>query len=406
MKDFSETAKDADHTFKLEDAKVETLLSVSRLGSRFLRAASQEEIFQLLLDTINDQIHPSSISVMLLDEKSEYLQIVASLGLSKDIIEQAKIKPGQQISGRVYQSKIPLTINRKNLRLEMGELASLLTRNELSAAISFPLISRDKAIGVINISQTDDRVQYLNSEMELVSILAQFTVTALENIRLSRQKEEMVRIRTLFEQYVSPDVARLLIDRDHQLLDLGTIQDLTVLFADIRNFTLLVQRLDLHTLRTFLNDFFNLFTKTVYENRGTLDKFMGDGALVIFGAPIVQDSPADDAVKTGKEIVRLFADLRRRYQKKNPVFADIGLGIGIGCGEMFIGNLGSEKRLDYTVIGSGVNIAQRLASLSDGDTVMFTDAVLEKLKTSVGISGTETMELKGFDQIFVVHQAA
>lgn len=403
---FSYKGSNGAQSLELEDEKVRTLLPVYRLGSRFLRAGSKEEIFQLLLETVHDQIDPSSISVMLFDEDRGYLKIVAARGVSKKIFEEVKIKPGEQIAGRVFKDKTPLVINCRDQNLLEEECTSLSRREELGTAICFPLMSRDKAVGVINISQRVKGAKYRRSEIELVSILAQLTVTALENISLISQKEEMIRIRTLFEQYVSPDVARLLIDQDHHLLEIGTIQDLTVLFADIRNFTLLVQRLELNTLRLFLNDFFSLFTMTVYEYQGTLDKFMGDGALVIFGAPVVQENPADHAIKTGKEILKRFNSLRQRYQQQNPVFADIGLGIGISCGEMFIGNLGSEKRFDYTVIGAGVNVAQRLASLTAGDTVLFTDDIRERLSIGVDINKTEKMELKGFAERVIVHQAA
>jgi adenylate cyclase len=199
-------------------------------------------------------------------------------------------------------------------------------------------------------------------------------------------------------------VARLLIDRGHQLLEIGTIQDLTVLFADIRNFTRLAQGLDLPTLRRFLNDFFNLLTMTVDQHQGTLDKFIGDGALVIFGAPVAQDNPADQAVTTGREILKRFTALREQYQEQNDVFDDIGLGIGISCGEMFIGNLGSAKRFDYTVIGAGVNVAQRLASQTEGDTVQITSDIGARLSIAFPVIKTETVKLRGFDELITVHQ--
>lgn len=392
--------------FELEDEKVLTLLPVYRLGSRFLKAISRHEIFQLLMEAVQDQIDPSTISIMEFDEERGYLKIVAASGLPEKIVRQAKIRPGEQISGRVFASRKPLIVNGRGQNLHDDEYRDLLHRHNLSAAICFPLITRDKAVGVINISQIGEGRTYRSSEVELVSILAQLTVRALEYISLVSQKEEMIRTRTLFEQYVSPDVARLLIDQGHEPLEIGTIQDLTVLFADIRNFTKLVQRLDLQTLRSFLNDFFNLFTMTVYEHQGTLDKFIGDGALVIFGTHAARENPADQAVTTGREILKRFTWLCERYQAINGVFADIGLGIGISCGELFIGNLGSEKRFDYTVIGAGVNVAQRLASQTEGDTVQFTSDIQARLTIAVPVLKTKTVELRGFDECITVHQTA
>ncbi len=402
----TDNGRDKTAAAELEDEKILTLLPIYRLGSRFLKAESKLEIFQLLMEAVRDRLNPSTISIMEFDEDSGYLKIVAASGLPANIVRQAKIIPGEQIPGRVFENRTPLVVNGLDQDPPDNAYRDLLGHHDRSAAICFPLVNREKAVGVINISQAGEGRTYRSSEVELVSILVQLTVAALENISLVSQKEETIRIRTLFEQYVSPDVARLLIDQGHELLEIGTIRDLTVLFADIRNFTRLVQRLDLRTLRSFLNDFFNLFTMTVYEHRGTLDKFIGDGALVIFGAPVAQENPADQAVITGREILKGFTSLRQRYQKHNDVFGDIGLGIGISCGEMFIGNLGSEKRFDYTVIGAGVNIAQRLASLTEADSVQFTSDINARLSINVPVTKTETVELRGFDERITVHQTA
>jgi adenylate cyclase len=279
-----------------------------------------------------------------------------------------------------------------------------LSRIELSSSISFPLVSKNDSIGVINLNRHDERKRFSHSDIELVSILAQLTVTAIENLRLSRQRQENARIRTLFEQYVSPEVARMLLDQGDAMMELGTIQTLTVLFADIRNYTLLVQNLSLPDLREFLDAFFEMFTRVVYDHKGTLDKFMGDGALVIFGAPCEHENPAEAAVNTGKETVHRFRSLRQRYAQRNELFLDIGLGIGISSGEMFIGNLGSRERFDYTVVGPDVNIAQRLASGTDGDKVLCTDLVLRACRRITPRLPAATMQLKGFAEPIIVHE--
>ncbi len=216
-------------------------------------------------------------------------------------------------------------------------------------------------------------------------------------------RADLARIRILLEQYVSADAARMLADEPEQLPEQGTIKDLTVLFADIANFTQLVQRIELPFLAEFLKEFFELFTTIVYGNMGTLGKFMGDGALAIFGAPVALDDPADRAVRTSETLLKQFQPLYRKYRQKEAAFKDISLGIGISTGDMFVGNLGSNRRFDYTVIGVGVNAAQRLATLSAGDSVLFTDAVLKKMTTAKEIVKTEKLLLKGFDEPIVVH---
>ena len=218
-----------------------------------------------------------------------------------------------------------------------------------------------------------------------------------------RNSADLVRDRILYEQYVSPDTAEMLIEGGGRFPENNTIEDLTVLFADITSFTRLVQRVDLKFLADFLKEFFELFTSTVYQNGGAIDKFMGDGALAIFGAPIALDDPADRALTSGLLLLKQFQPLCGKYQRKAAEFERINLGIGISSSEMFIGNLGSDRRFDYTVIGAGVNAAQRLASLSGGGTVLFTDDVLKRLAEPIEISKTEQVLLKGFDEHVSVH---
>ncbi|MBT8328583.1 MAG: GAF domain-containing protein [Desulfofustis sp.] len=394
--DIKETSEKDDRT------RLETLLPVYRWGRRLLKAESEEQICSVVGDALHEQLGATSLSVMLLDETTSSLQIVASRGLPKQVIDQSQIEPGERISGRVFETKRPLIIHRDEETSE--DIESLLSRVELSASLSFPLVSNNDAIGVINLSHHGDQKRFSRSDLELVSILAQLTVTAIENLRLSAQKQESTRIRTLFEQYVSPEIARVLLDQGGATMELGKIQTLTVLFADIRNYTLLVQNLSLPGLREFLDAFFEMFTRVVYENKGTLDKFMGDGALVIFGAPIEHDNPAESAVNTGKQIIHRFRALRKDYLKRNKFFSDISLGIGISSGEMFIGKLGSRDRFDYTVVGPDVNIAQRLASGADGDKVLCTDLVLKACRRITPRLPAESMHLRGFIDPITVHE--
>ena len=401
VKGFSESGQILEGDRVKEGDRLRVLLPMYQFGSRLLKAESEKEICDLVGEALQEQVGATAFSVMLLDAAS-CLRIVSSRGIAEQVIDQVRVKPGERISGRVFDTKTPLLIDRSDQSPE--DIQALLTRKELSASISFPLVRRNESIGVINISQQDGGRRYNSSDIELVSILAQLTVTALENIRLTRQKQENAKIRTLFEQYVSPDVAKILLDQGQQTVEIGTILKLTVMFVDIRNYTFLVQHLKLPALREFLNDFFDMFTRVVYKNQGTLDKFMGDGALVIFGAPVDHLRPSEAALRTGKEAINAFRSMRQRYLARDKIYAQIGLGIGISCGEMYLGNLGSKERFDYTVIGPDVNIAQRLASSAEGDKVLCTDGVLKEQKERVKSVGSRTMRLKGFDQPIMVHE--
>jgi adenylate cyclase len=153
----------------------------------------------------------------------------------------------------------------------------------------------------------------------------------------------------------------------------------------------------------FLNSFFDMFADIVFSRQGMLDKFMGDAALVIFGAPVKIANPNVSAVSAAQQIMVKFEKLRILWVEKNKIFAKVGLGIGISRGPMFLGNVGSSKRLDYTVIGSDVNIAQRLASETASGQILITDRVQATLSEEFFVKSEKDMLLRGMQSEVTVY---
>ncbi|MGB3221736.1 MAG: adenylate/guanylate cyclase domain-containing protein [Desulforhopalus sp.] len=385
-----------------EVARMKILLPLYNLGQRFIAATSEHEIYEELADAVSREVKVPSVSVMMFDERSQTLKVVAYRGLRSSYIENLQIKPGDQIAGKVFQSESPIILNTSQQHLNHPYL-ELMNRKEISAAISFPIASKNKILGVLNVSETQNGMRFSEADVELLSIIAGQAMMALENFRSNREREEISRIRGLLEQYVSPEVSNLLIKSKEDLLNVGGVQQLTVLFADIRNFTLLVQYLEPVQLREFLNSFFDMFGSIVFSYKGMLDKFMGDAALVIFGAPVELANPNIAGVSAAYKIMIEFDKLRVIWEKKNNIFAKVGLGIGMSRGPMFLGNVGSSQRLDYTVIGPDVNIAQRLASETVSGQILITDRVQETLNGRFPVCSEKNMMLRGMEAEVTVY---
>ena len=393
-------------TLKIADmrediTRMRTLLPLYALGKRFFAAETEQSIYEELVDAVAQEISVQYVSVMMFDPLTQMLKIVAYRGLKTEIVKDLTIKPGEQIVGKVFQSESPAILNRDSQYL--SPYIDLLHRKDLSVAISFPIASRGKVLGVLNVSETRNRTEFSEADTEMLSIIISQAMMALENVRYIREREKNSRIRALLEQYVSPEVSNLLMDNKKDLLEVGKVQELTVLFADIRNFTLLVQQLPPVTLRFFLNSFFELFAQIVFSFQGMLDKFMGDAVLVIFGSPVRIDNPSNAAVLAAKIIMREFEQLRLSWVQKDSIFEKIGLGIGISRGPMFLGNVGSVRRLDYTVIGTDVNIAQRLAAESLSGQILITDRVYNQLNGQFQIKFDSQRQLRGMESEVTVY---
>lgn len=384
-----------------ENTRLRTLIPLYQLANTFLKATSSQEIYDELVRVIHRELKPSSVSLMLLDKNCGDLRIVSSKGLKPGLEETVRLQPGEKIAGWVFSHGKPLILNRSSQ--SSTPFTFLLERNEIAAAISYPLVLRGEATGVVNVSNRSDDVEYSQADMELLSVICGQAIMALENVLAILEREKAVRLRTMFEQYVAPEVAEFLLNRDGQMLDVGEVKDLTVLFADIRNFTSLVQHISPEELRAFLNEFFELFTNVVFNFQGTLDKFMGDAALVLFGAPVPIDHPPRAAVQAAISIMEGFEILRDEWAKKSPWFLKIGVGIGISSGEVYLGNVGSEKRLDFTVIGTNVNIAQRLASETNSGQILITESVSRSVADTFTVKKEGARLLRGLEHDIQVY---
>jgi adenylate cyclase len=362
-----------------ENSRLRALLPLYGLGENFLSSTSPPDVLESLLDVIADQTAADSLSVMLYDEEEGFLRIAASRGIPEEMVAKIRIKPGDKIAGRVFEERKPVILNQETQN--DSRFADLLKRPEIVSAVSFPMIVRDRILGVLNVSYTDGDIRFADSDIEILGILSTQAALALENIRTRESMAQEARLQALLEQYVAPEVAKVLLASDADLIrGLGAVKVATVLFADIRNFTGMVQQLPLPVLRDFLNEFFQVFTETIFEYRGTVDKFMGDAVLAVFGALIELDNASLTAVETALAIRERFAALKKEWQKRDSFFDSIDLGFGITRGEMFMGNVGSARRLDYTVIGTEVNIAQRLASAATSFRIYITEEVREDLE--------------------------
>jgi class 3 adenylate cyclase/CheY-like chemotaxis protein len=222
------------------------------------------------------------------------------------------------------------------------------------------------------------------------------TVIQKENTELKKQVKQM---RNLIEHYMAPEVAAILLNRQELNPRMrGAMRPLTILFADIRNFSFLAQRIPVTELRDFLTEFFDMVADVVSSWQGILDKFMGDAALAVFGAPVPQGHANLSAVSAAIDIQKKFEDLRKQWAFRFEPFLEIGLGIGISSGNVYQGNIGSSRRLDFTVLGAEVNIAQRLASDTTGSQILMTETVYHEVADTITAREEKEKKLRGIQE--------
>ncbi len=231
-----------------------------------------------------------------------------------------------------------------------------------------------------------------------------FVADAVYAQRLAKDREraEKERTRVIFGQYVSESIAARILDAAHGPLLEGETRTVTVLIADIRGFTRLLQTIGPEQVVHTLNEYFTRMIDVIARFDGAVNKFIGDAIVVLYNAPVNQPDANQRALDTARAMQAAVAIMnQQRAQSDAP---SIHIGIAIDMGAAVCGNVGSPKRLEYTAIGAPVNTAYHLASLAPADAIYITEQVYQALNRAVPAALAERVELKGGTGVLNVYQ--
>jgi adenylate cyclase len=215
--------------------------------------------------------------------------------------------------------------------------------------------------------------------------------------RYVTEGREKRRYASTLIRYVAPSIVEAMM-KDRRLTELSNEKrDLTVLFSDIRGFTSLSEKVSVDVLVKTLNEFLNAMVTVIFDNGGTLDKFVGDCVMAFWGAPIPQPNHAELAARSALEMQAALERLNQKWRAQGR--PELRIGVGINTGEMILGNIGSQQRMDFTVIGDNVNLASRLESSTKElkASIVISDATYQRIKHLAEVRDLGTIHVKGKD---------
>jgi adenylate cyclase len=215
--------------------------------------------------------------------------------------------------------------------------------------------------------------------------------------RYVTEGREKRRYRSTLMKYVAPTIVEAMM-KDRRLAELSNEKrELTVLFSDVRSFTSLSEKLPVDELVKTLNEFLNGMVTVIFANGGTLDKFVGDCVMAFWGAPILQPNHAELAARSALEMQAALERLNQKWRAQGR--PELRIGVGINTGEMILGNIGSEQRMDFTVIGDNVNLASRLESSTKElkASIVISDATYQRIQHLAEVRDLGIIHVKGKD---------
>ncbi|MBI3195261.1 MAG: adenylate/guanylate cyclase domain-containing protein [Ignavibacteriae bacterium] len=218
------------------------------------------------------------------------------------------------------------------------------------------------------------------------------------------ERKQKTYIKGLFSRYVSPAVVNSLIENPDRVRLGGEKKELTVFFSDVAGFTSISEQLSPEELVQLLNEYLSEMTALVFKHDGTLDKFVGDAVMAIWGAPLPQRDHALRACKAALEMQEVIFEMNRRWKKEGK--PELGARAGINTGDMIVGNMGGARRFDYTVIGDNVNLASRLESANKqyGSRIMIAERTYQLVASEVLVRELDSLVVKGKTQPVKVYE--
>ena len=279
---------------------------------------------------------------------------------------------------------------------------SILMQSVRSAMCSPLMASADKVLGILYVDNLTDANTFTDEDLQFLVAFSGLAAIGIKNSRFADQLQRETIVRSNFERYFAPNVAAEIAQQDAAIRLGGERRPVTVLFSDIRGFTAIAEAMPPDAIAQLLTEYFTEMVEVIFEHGGTLDKFIGDAIMALWGAPIAHEDDPDRALRAAVAMQRSIDELNRRWVAAGR--PEIGVGIGINYGEAFAGNIGSHRRLEYTVIGDAVNVAHRLCAEAGAGEILVSEQLLRVVKNSVDVDFLPELALKGKAQVVQVYR--
>jgi adenylate cyclase len=249
--------------------------------------------------------------------------------------------------------------------------------NRISSAIVVPLLHNDEILGVLWLD-SETLAQFQRKDLELVTAIVNQAAMFIEINILGKKIEHEIVTRERFSRLLSPNVAERVISGQLEIKKGGElVRECTVFNSDIRGFTRMSEKTEPQFIVDMLNEYFELMVETIFKYEGTLDKFMGDGIMALWGAPVAHPNDACLSVQCALEQMAVLGEFNRnRVSRGQPALA---IGIGIHTGPLVAGYIGSSKALSYTVIGDTANTSARLCGIAQTGQIIVSETAYARL---------------------------
>jgi adenylate cyclase len=331
-----------------------------RVAETLIAVRPVEEVLEQVIDIVFDHVPADRGFLMLSEEGSGKLVPMVVRHRQPGAGGEALISISKTIADRVLKDRVSILTSDAQVDPRFGAGDSIRFHG-IRSAMCAPLWNKDQVIGIIHVDSPMLTNCFNLNDLDLLTALANYAAVAIERARLNQKIVAEEKKRDRLGRFLSPQVtSRILATSDSQGMGLGVpeIREVSVLFADIVGFTTMSEKMSPAAVSLLLNEYLSRMTDIIFKYEGTLDKYIGDAIMAVFGAPLDMPDHAGRAIKTALEM----RDRLEEFNAERPAGPMLRIRIGINSGKAVAGEIGSINKKEYTVLGDTVNTAARLES--------------------------------------------
>ncbi|GIU81461.1 MAG: adenylate cyclase [Pyrinomonadaceae bacterium] len=368
----------ADEAISVEDEikmlqrKAEILAMFYEMSKALSSVFDLKEIFAKATDLIFRATPAERVVALLFDEKApdKTLYPIAVKLRDEKALLSGKVVVSRTVTQKVLREKVALLSQDVYADKELAGAESIVSQG-IRSTICAPLITESEIHGVIYADRLNPFELFSKEDLELITAVAAQTAIVVETVKAHQKLAQEEIIRANYGRFMPEHVVQQILKDPNSFRLGGSNQVVTVLFADIRGFTSIAENENPERIVELLNRYFTAMSEVIFSYGGTLDKYIGDGLMAIFGAPKVSPSDATNAVKCAIAMQKRLLQLNRELEKFG--YKPINIGIGLHTGIATVGYVGSERRSEYTAIGDTVNLAARLEDCASAGQILISE---------------------------------
>jgi adenylate cyclase len=334
---------------------------------------------------------PADRGVILLHNDQGLLEPV-SVRTVKDVDPDQEVVVSKTVLDTVVREKEAVLSHDASSDARFQSAQSVIMQG-IRSTMCVPLLHNDTVLGVMMLDSKLATHAFTEKDLALFETVASQAAIAVQNTLFARKLEQEAVMRERFRRLLSPAIAEQVLSGELEVKKGGELRETTVLFVDIRGFTSISESREPQVVVDALNEYFERMVEIVFSHEGTLDKFIGDEMMVLFGAPVAHPDDPVRAVQAALEMQEATAALNRGHEARGlPPFE---IGIGINTGEVVAGYIGSSQALEYTVIGDPVNTGSRLCAIAKPGQTLISEGTQDKLEGRFEVRELPEKVLKG-----------